>query len=104
MKAGRTWVIAPDEESLKQRWRVLVKSGRDKRKELFKDSPTGRKAHQTARQLPPSETELKAIDILAKESNPPDIIRFSYRSFDRQFIFADARLLDRAGPGTVARP
>ena len=99
VKAGRTWVIAPEEEALKQRWRVLVNSKRDERKDLFKDSPTGRKTHQTATPLSPDGTELKSIDNLAKDSRPPDIIRFAYRSFDRQFIFADARLLDRPGPG-----
>jgi len=99
VKAGRTWVIAPEEEALKERWRALVSSKKDERSELFKDSPTGRKASQAARQLPPAETELKPIDSLAKESDPPRIARYSYRSFDRQFIFADARLLDRPGPG-----
>ena len=98
VKAGRTWVIAPEEESLRQRWRVLVNSKQDGRKELFKDSPTGRKSHQAARQLPPGETELKPIDNVAKESHPPEIVRLAYRSFDRQFIFADARLLDRPSP------
>ncbi|MGO9122320.1 MAG: type ISP restriction/modification enzyme [Desulfomonilaceae bacterium] len=98
LKAGRTWVIAPEEAALKERWKVLVNSKKDERKELFKDSPTGRKAHQAATQLPPGETELKPIDSLAKDSPEPDIIRFAYRSFDRQFILADARLLDRPGP------
>jgi hypothetical protein len=33
-----------------------------------------------------------------KSSRVPDIIPYAYRSFDRQFILADARLLDRPGP------
>lgn len=65
---------------------------------LFKDSPTGRKSHQPATQLPPSEEQLKPISALTKGSDSPDIIRYSYRSLDRQFIFSDARLLDRPGP------
>ena len=33
-----------------------------------------------------------------RSSRAPGIVRFAYRSFDRQLIFADARLLDRPGP------
>ena len=98
VKAGRTWVIAPEKEMLDERWSALLQVEKDKRQKLFKDSPTGRKAHQTATQLPPSDAKLKPVADLAKKSPSPNIVRFAYRSFDRQFIFADARLLDRPGP------
>jgi len=98
VKAGRTWVIAPEEETLKQRWQILLDAEKHERKKFFKDSPTGRKTHQWAAQLPPSEEPLRPISELSKGSRPPDIVRFAYRSFDRQYIFADARLLDRPGP------
>jgi hypothetical protein len=98
VKAGRTWVIAPEKEALKQRWQTMLNAEKDERKKLFKDSPTGRKAHQAATQLPPSEARLRPVSELAKGTNAPNIIRFAYRSFDRQFIFADTRLLDRPGP------
>jgi hypothetical protein len=35
---------------------------------------------------------------LETNSPPPEIIPYSFRSFDRQWIFADGRLLDRASP------
>ena len=98
VKAGRTWVIAPEKEMLYERWSALLKVKKNERQTLFKDSPTGRKANQTATQLPPSRVKLKAISDLVKEDPAPQIIRFAYRSFDRQFVFADARLLDRPGP------
>ena len=98
VKAGRTWVIAPEKEMLDERWGALLKVEKDKRQTLFKDSPTGRKADQTATQLPPSRTKLKAISNLMKKEPAPKIIRFAYRSFDRQFVFADTRLLDRPSP------
>lgn len=99
VKAGRTWVISPEEETLRRRWQAMLNAEKEERKKLFKDSPTGRKAHEAATQLPPSEARLKPITDLAKGSHPPEIMRFAYRSFDRQFIFADGRLLDRPGPG-----
>ena len=98
VKAGRTWVIAPEKELLEERWKVLLQAERDNRKNLFKDSPTGRKAHETARQLSPSDATLKPLADLAQGSPAPDIIRYAYRSFDRQFVLADARLLDRPAP------
>ncbi len=98
VKAGRTWVISPEEESLKKCWRALLNAKQEERRNLFKDSPTGRKAHDSAQQLPPLKAKLKPIAELIKGTHSPDIIRFAYRSFDRQFIFADARLLDRPSP------
>jgi hypothetical protein len=98
VKAGRTWVIAPEENVLSRRWRALLRGEGQERQALFKDSPTGRKVHEGATQLPPSGAKLRAISDLPKGSQMASIVRLAYRSFDRQFIFADARLLDRPGP------
>jgi len=99
VKAGRTWVIAPQEETLRQCWRTLLQAEKDERKALFKNSPTGRKVHESATQLPPSRLHLTPISELSTVSGPARTTRYAYRSFDRQFVFADARLLDRPGPG-----
>ncbi len=98
IKAGRTWVIAPEEETLKRCWSSLLHEDRDRRRNLFKDSPTGRKIQEGATQLPPSNAKLRPILDLPREEPPTNIIRLAYRSFDRQYIFADARLIDRPGP------
>ena len=98
VKAGRTWVIAPEKRTLEERWATLLEVEKDQRNEFFKDSSTGRKVHQRAIQLPPSSDTLEAISNLARGEPSPENIRFAYRSFDRQFICADARLLDRPGP------
>ena len=98
VKAGRTWVIAPDVDTLKRRWRKLCNADKDKRVKLFKNSPTGCKIHQSKVQLPPYRRKLKPISELSKKAPLPDIMRYAYRSFDRQHIFADARLIDRPGP------
>ncbi len=98
VKAGRTWVISPEDETLRRCWRTLLNADRVDRSNLFKDSPTGRKVSESATQLPPSEERLAPISELPKDCKPPSIIRYAYRSFDRQFIFADSRLIDRPGP------
>ena len=98
VKAGRNWVLAPEKETLNKRWRNLLAAGKDERGTLFKESPTGRKLNAPATQLPPSSISLNAVSNLAEESPAPKIARLAFRSFDRQFVFADARLLDRPGP------
>jgi hypothetical protein len=102
VKAGRTWVIAPDRATLRKRWEALCGADRAARGRLFKNSPTGRKANDTTTQLPPAGGELEPLSELAKNAQAPDIIRYAYRSLDRQYIFADARLLDRPSPALWA--
>ena len=96
--AGRTWVVAPSRDALERRWRTLWNAERDKRTALFKDSPTGRRATDAPCQLPPHGAKLKPIAGLPKSAAPPDIVGCASRSFDRQYLFADARMLDRPGP------
>ncbi|NIV04150.1 DNA methyltransferase, partial [Candidatus Saccharibacteria bacterium] len=98
IKAGRTWVIAPEKNLLEKRWNKLLTADKNERDNLFKNSPTGRKVHQSATQLPPSQDRLPPIINLPKDYAVPKIIRYAFRSLDRQFIFADARQLDRPGP------
>jgi len=98
VKAGRTWVIAPEANTLERRWRTLCNADEDKRAALFKDSPTGRKVTDSPNQLPPSGLKLKAISELPRNAPAPDMMCYAYRSFDRQYVFADARLMDRPSP------
>lgn len=98
VKAGRTWVIAPDAQTLERRWRSLLNAEKSRRAALFKDSRTGHKADDAPNQLPPAGGKLTPIAELTGNAPPPSIIRYAYHSFDRQHLFADARLLDRPGP------
>ena len=91
IKAGRTWVIAPSKETLDERWHSLLQAVGEDRRPLFKDSPTGRKVHESSGDLPP-------VIGLANGSANPSSARFSFRTLDRQFVFSDPRLLDRPGP------
>ena len=103
VKAGRTWVIAPNRETLNNRWRALLQTEGDERKALFKDSPTGRQVHQAAFPISASgSAKLQPVADLDSGSPAPDIVPFAYRSLDRQFVFSDARLIDRPGPSLWA--
>ena len=98
VKAGRTWVIAPETATLNERWRTLLQAKQDNKTRLFKNSPTGRKVHEAAIQLPPYNERLSPVINLSEQSPHPEAVRFTYRTLDRQYIFGDARLLDRPGP------
>jgi len=99
VKAGRTWVIDPDESVLRSKICMLFSASPDDRPILFKDSPTGCKTTDTPIQLPPQRTRLRAISEMPKnEAEGIAFIRYSYRTLDRQTIIADARFLDRGGP------
>ena len=99
LMAGRTWVVAPTERLLQKRWSLLRACGSEaKKRGNFKESPTGRKAHYVPRSLIWPGGRWNPI-LEADEDEPcPPVIRFSARSLDRQYVFADTRMLDRPGP------
>ncbi len=91
----RTWPIAPDEDTLRRRWRALLRA-RD-RAEALKET-RDRNIASTPRPLfaqGEPETAIAALDINAPA---PRTARYAYRSFDRQWVFADTRLGDYLRP------
>jgi hypothetical protein len=93
----RTWVIAPDAESLLHRWQTLIDAPEDQKEHLF---------HATLRNGLPADRHIRSV---VKEGVPgfeanltplidengPSIapVLYAYRSFDRQWIIPDARLI-----------
>ena len=98
VKAGRTWPINPEQRSLERRWRQLASADPNRRQVLFVDRPTGRKATDSPPALLPGTEKPPSVWQLSSTEVVPYVSRYSYRSFDRQYVFADARLLDRPGP------
>ena len=94
VEGKRTWPIAPDAETLQQRWNgLLISSDRsralretiDRRIDgIYADFRTGRK--------------LDALAKLVEDAPCPALERYAYRSFDSQWLLADARLLARPRP------
>lgn len=103
--SGRMWPIAHERELLELRWKTLVNSRKEDRPELLKESPSGRSVVARPRGLF-SNDQLTAVTNLTGSDEPERIVRYAWRSFDRQWIIADHRLLDRAGPilWTLAGP
>jgi Type ISP C-terminal specificity domain/N-6 DNA Methylase len=99
---GRTWVIAPDAESLVRRWQTLINAPGDKKEALFHphlnrgvlgDRHTKR---VVAKGLPGYEARPTSIADERGACTPP--VRYGFRSFDRQWIIPDNRLINRPNP------
>ncbi len=97
--AGRTWVIAPDAKSLRDRWAKLVAEKDPANKEkLFHPHQNG------------DRTVTKVVrNALAGHPHPPgsvekdpgvgaDPVRYAFRSFDRQWLLPDNRVINRPNP------
>lgn len=84
-KVGRTWPIAPDPDALGERWDRFVASDQEERAAWFVTAPTGRRITTRVGDLPP------LADLREGATRPP-IVRYGYRSFDRQWTLHDPRL------------
>jgi len=100
---GRTWIIAPDAESLRRRWATLVQEPDDTRKEvlfhphLVMGKPADRHTrkviekglfgHPHPRRSVFDETGPGAVPVI-----------YGFRSFDRQRMIPDARVINRPNP------
>ena len=98
VKIGRTWPLAPERDSLAARWKALTGAPVAMRPDLFVNRPTGRSAEDKPAFLAPGTGVHPAIVEVSPTAPLPRIERYGYRSFDRQFIIADARMIDRPGP------
>ena len=101
VKAGRTWVVGSDRELLKTRWKIILGADSpEERSKYFKDAPPstgGCTIHSTPTGLFSSD-HLEAVATASSDALYEKIVCYGYRSFDRQYILADARCLDRPGP------
>jgi hypothetical protein len=87
VKTNRTWTIAPDEQTLERRWNRLASAAPADKDRLFKAT----RDRDTSRMFP-------GLPPIAKENRAPDVSRFAYRSFDRQYVINDVRFGDFLRP------
>lgn len=99
---GRTWIIAPDAESLRRRWKALVNASSEEREDLFQPHKAKGKLGDrhimrvvkdglpgfAARPKPVAEENGECVDP----------VRYGFRSFDRQWIIPDNRVINRPNP------
>ncbi|MEI2704089.1 MAG: type ISP restriction/modification enzyme [Ilumatobacteraceae bacterium] len=93
---NRTWPVSPSAAVLDARWRKLLAStDLSERAEWFVTPPTGRNIHTRV-------ADLKPISELPPGSPRQGIARYGFRSFDRQFILEDPRLMALDRPTLTA--
>jgi hypothetical protein len=100
---GRTWVIAPDSNSLRERWAVLKREKDIARKRLLfhehlRGGEPGDKhlGKAISRGLPGHVERLFPVALDQGECIEPT--RYAFRSFDQQWIIPDARLINQPSP------
>ena len=101
---SRKWVVAPSQQVLEERWSELTEGNDLKiRANRFKETSTAGIA-KSKTPLVGDDTfqgsKESLNDQITREVIPtvPNIVPIGYRSFDRQYILADARLIDRPRP------
>jgi Type ISP C-terminal specificity domain/N-6 DNA Methylase len=93
MKPNRTWVYAPSPDILRRRWAVLIgETDHDRKRELLKVTD-GRDLDSEVQPLPRGYHHRKTIG--EETGDCPEPRRVAYRSFDRQWVIPDHRLIDR---------
>ncbi len=112
---GRTWIIAPDAGSLERRWDALVsESDVARRASIFHPHEGGDKtvAKASVKELADHHGKLRSINALIADvlldpdsENARDalkvvkLVRYGFRSFDREWIIPDNRVINRPNPG-----
>ncbi|WP_185174536.1 type ISP restriction/modification enzyme [Rothia nasimurium] len=104
IKPNKTWVYAPSTTVLETRWTHLVsEENLELKKEMFKET-SSTSLQKTCKPLP-------GIDVVEDTTNPVEnldwlvgtkTVRVGYRSFDRQYLIPDSRLLHRPVPNLWA--
>ena len=93
----RTWPIAPDEETLERRWRGLLRAA--DRSAAFRETGdrtvAGTYRAALAKEDGNGSTPLSE---LSQSAPVPEVRHYAYRSFDRQYLVADGRLISRPRP------
>ncbi|MDR0672880.1 MAG: N-6 DNA methylase, partial [Zoogloeaceae bacterium] len=92
VKPARTWPIGPTREILAKRWQGLLAAS--DRAGNFRESDD-RLVTNKYPQFHPSTTDTTPISELDVSTECPAAQAYGFRSFDRQFILPDGRLLSR---------
>ena len=96
---GRTWVIAPDRDSLERRWQALrSEADAGKKEALFHPHLQGDKhVHKRLRQGLHGH-EFRSTPVASDPGAVIQPVQYGHRSFDRQWIIPDGRLINRPNP------
>lgn len=99
---GRTWVIAPDSASLSDRWATLLKSSVSEKRALFhphlRGGKPGDKHADKVVARPLSGFSARTQSVAEDRGSMEEVVRYGFRSFDRQWIIPDARVINQPNP------
>ncbi|WP_439383787.1 type ISP restriction/modification enzyme [Amycolatopsis lexingtonensis] len=95
VKPNRTWVYAPEPETLIERWEELVGAPQSEKSELLKE--TDDTGVNSVKMRVPGMAE-HAGTIGAEVGHCPTLCRVAHRSFDRKWVIPDSRLHHRPSP------
>lgn len=100
---GRTWAIAPDQQSLTDRWVSLTKEKNlvEKEKLYHPQLRDGQVASRHIRKLVVQDLgafKTPRVPIVNDQGPSPTSVRYGFRTLDRQWIYADARMMNDPRP------
>ncbi|WP_137155336.1 type ISP restriction/modification enzyme [Rhizobium sp. FKL33] len=100
---GRTWTISPDVSTLTKRWsRLRLEQDLTRKESLF--HPQLRKGAVASRHIRKIVNQdlgairTRQLSIAEDDGEMPEAVRYAFRSFDRQWLIGDARLLNDSRP------
>jgi hypothetical protein len=97
VKFERNWPIGETRELLEARWRALLTAAPEEKPTLFREDDDRKVSRQYTALRPPRE-RLREIAKLTKDTPPLEIVRYGFRTLDRQYALADNRIGGRMNP------
>lgn len=98
--AGRTWIIAPERATLERRWQRLIdERDPEEKRRMLKEHENDRLI--TSEMSPLPGFHQPQISLAVETNRTPSVMRFGYRSFDRQWVIADKRVINRPNADTL---
>jgi hypothetical protein len=95
VECKRTWPIGPDQDTLRDRWGALLAA--HTRADLFRETPDRVVTGQYKVVITSQASSTPIADLPVNTPVPP-LVRYAFRSFDRQYVIADPRLMSRPRP------
>ncbi|MFC2066774.1 type ISP restriction/modification enzyme [Chloroflexota bacterium] len=99
MQFKRSWPISESPEVLMQRWKKFLSLPKSQKASALRQTDA-RRIDKSYPNLTESG-KLPPLQDLKQGTKPQPIVRYSYRSFDRQWILMDGRLCDRPRPTLI---
>ncbi|MET9509347.1 type ISP restriction/modification enzyme [Streptomyces flavidovirens] len=94
---NRTWVLSPDPDLLRQRWERLVREPDLTAKEKLLKATRDRKLNSSVLPFPGHPTPPR-MPLATEHHACPEPVRIARRSFDRQWLIPDSRVVDYPRP------